>query len=394
MHSEDAVGGRVPHPDDPRAQVTIDETFTVEAGTEYLFDNLVVWVSPGSPADIEIYGTLRMRSSLLLWNQTQHQMTRLCIKDGGTLDISDSFAFTSNSFWLNWEYEGGSTIRLDHFVGTPWTTIKGRVDYTAKNSSTVKITLLDTPWTPLAGSSVRVDDAHHLWVEVFPPEDSAIDIRFPPLRTWVEAWDLSNVWPAASAVFANSFLYERDVSLSVGNHVTVRDTPSGFKAGWVLQESQQGFFGTGQTEAACKLQGIGDPDNDHGVYYEHKTWAMPCTNSSLTVVNSKLDRIWPTLWDKINLTIRGSNLVDTRCGEGATYRIYDSTIDILEAKEGCLVYVENSQVRNDIIVKGSSTVYVYNVKSRQPQPTWQPDFRVLTTNGGSYVELDAAGSPF
>ena len=74
-----ARGGRVPNSQDTREQIEINETFTVAPGEERDFDNVIIWVRPTAKADIEVSGTLRVRNSLLLWDQTSHQQTRLRI---------------------------------------------------------------------------------------------------------------------------------------------------------------------------------------------------------------------------------------------------------------------------------------------------------------------------
>ncbi len=128
---------------DPREQMVIDETFSVSAGDDVEISNKIIWVRPTKRSDIEIYGTLVLENCLLLWAQTEHQQTRLRIKDGATLHIKDGYVFSNNPFWVNWEYESGSSIRLDRFVGDPWTSVGGSVDYTSTNFSTRRSTIYD-----------------------------------------------------------------------------------------------------------------------------------------------------------------------------------------------------------------------------------------------------------
>jgi hypothetical protein len=373
------IGAFIPRHDDTREQLTLDETFTVAAGEEVVFENQIVWVRPNRRQDIEVYGTLLVKDSILFWDQTEHQQTRLRIKDGGQLRIEDSYVFQSNSFWLNWEYESGSTIYLDGFVGQPWTSIHGSVDYTAINYSTVSISFQEST----NDSVVEISDAHHVWVELI-PSDGRYDITFPEKRQWVD-WQLPSMWPNTTVAITHSYLYERDISLTNNTHVTVSDTPSGFGLGWGISKISPGFVD-------CELRGLGNPEDDEGVFYEYMVWDLPCNNSSLTVKNSLLQRVWPVTWGQVHLKIYDSNLVDPRnFGGPATMEIYDSTIDFIAAYQGGRVYIENSMIRYDIEVKDpGSTIYSYGVSRRDEDI----DNRTIEVNGGVYTELESPGPPW
>ncbi len=104
-------------PDGPREQIVIDETFVVGSGEEVLFENQIVWVRPTQRQNMEVHGSLVIRDSLLLWDQTEHQQTRLIIKDGGELIIEDSFSFWNNQYCVICEFEDRATVYYDHFVG-------------------------------------------------------------------------------------------------------------------------------------------------------------------------------------------------------------------------------------------------------------------------------------
>lgn len=373
------AGGWIHHPDDPREQIVIDESFAVAAGEEVVFQDQIVWVRPSRRQDIEVYGTLIIRDSLLLWEQTEHQQTRLRIKDGGRLIVENSYAFQTNQFWLNWEYEDGSTILLDGFVGQPWTSIHGSVDYTAVNYSTVKLTFLND----VHDTVVEVSDAHHLWFELFPSAGD-YEITFPEKRQWVD-WQLSNLWPDTVVNVSHSWLYERDISISNDTHITVLDTPSGFSLGWAIGKNTPGFVD-------CELRGLGDPDKDDGVFYQDTVWDLPCNNSSLTVRNSLLQRAWPVIWGQVRLKIFDSNLVDPRnYGGPATIEIYDSTIDHVAAYRGGRVYIENSRIRYDIEVKDpDSTIYGYGISRRDGNG----NIEIVEVDGGVYIQLESPGPPW
>ncbi len=371
--------GYTHQPDDPREQIVIDETFVVGPGEEVFFENQIIWVRPDQRQDIEVYGKLVIRDSLLLWDQTEHQQTRLRIKNGGELIIEDSFSFWNNQYWVNWEFEDGATVYYDHFVGDPWTSIQGSVDYTAVNYSTVKLTLL----RETKDTMIEVSDSHHVYLELFPAAGE-YEISFPEKRQWAD-WELSDLWPNTIVNVRDSYLYERDVSISNDTHITVLDTPSGFSLGWAIGNSSPGFID-------CELSDLGDPYNDDGVFYENMVWDLPCNNSSLTVRNSVLQRAWPVTWGNVHLRINHSNLVDPRnYGGPATLEIYDSTIDHIAAYRKGKVYIENSEIRYDIEVKDSnSAIYGYRISARDEDRS----IEILELDGGTYVELESSGPPW
>ena len=365
-------------PGDSREQVVIDETFRVGVGQEAVFENQIVWIRPGNRQDIEVYGKLVLRDSLLLWEQTEHQQTRLRIKNGGELDIKDSYSFGHNQYWVNWDFESGSTVLLDHFVGDPWTSGGGAIDYTAINYSTVKITFP----RETRDATVNVSDAHHVWFELFPAAGTH-ELTFPEKRQWVD-WAV-DIWPNTTVEVTDSYLYERDVSISDDTHISVYDTPSGFSLGWAIGRNDAG-------SAGCELIGLGDPYDDDGVFYEDKLWDLPCNNSSLRVRDSVLQRAWPVTWGQVKLTLRNSNLVDPRVfGGPATMEIYDSTIDHIAAYQEGRVYIENSQIRRDVQVNDpNSAIYVYQVSNRDEDR----EIEVSESGGGAYLELDTPGPPW
>ena len=375
-----SLGGWKHQAGDTRSQIVIDETFTVAAGDRRTFDNQMVWIRPGSRNDITIHGTLIVKNSLLLWDQTEHQQTRLRIKNGGTLQIENSYSFSHNSFWVNWEFESGSTVDYKGFAGDPWTVIHGSVDYAATHFSTVKMTFLNDT----QNTRVRVEDAHHVWFEVFPPEGKTVEISFPEKHRWID-WDVNSMWPDTVVEVRDSYLYERDISLSNNTHVTVRDTPSGFSVGWAVSHHGNDFI-------TCEIRDLGDPDTDSGVFYTNKVWNLPETNSSLTVINSKLQRAWPVCWGNVHLKVYHSNLVDPRVfGGPATFEIYDCTIDHIAAYSQAKVYLENSRIRYDIEVKDTDTfIYGYKVSRRDTDRR----VKVIEVDGGQYIELDSSGVPW
>ena len=364
--------------EDRREQVVLDETFGVDRGEERSFRDKIIWIRPSQRGDMEVYGTLVFENCLLLWDQTEHQQTRLRVKNGGTLRATSTYAFSHNGFWVNWEYENGATVRFERFVGDPWTSIWGHVEYEAVDRSTVKMTIQNST----RDSVVRVVDAHHVWFEIFPPLGRYVEIAFAPRRQWSD-WTIDDMWPGTVVSVEDSYVYERDISLGPGNHVTVRDTTDGFSIGWIVYKNTPGFV-------RCELSGLGDPDAEGGTYYEHHTWELYCMDSSLTLINSRLDRAWPTTWGNVHLTVRDSKLADPRVWDGpATYAIYDSTVDHAAAYNEGRMYLGNCLVRYDIEVKDAgSKVYAFGLR------TGDVPFDVIEVDGGEFILLDDPGQPW
>lgn len=363
--------GHVPNDDDEREQIVIDENFIVEAGEEVVFDNKIIWVRPTSRKDIEVRGTLIIQDSLLLWDQTEHQQTLLLVKDGGELRIIDSYVFWANQYFVNWNFEDGSTIYLDNFIGNPWTGLQGSVNYTAKQS-TVMLTFL----LGVQDSQVSITDAHLLWLELYTPTGTH-EIAFPEKREWID-WVIDDLWPNTVLDIQNSYLWERDIAISNDTHITIVDTPSGFSLAWVIFKDTPGYI-------ECELHGLGDPDNNNGVFYEAMKWDVPCNNSSLTVRDSVLQRAWMAIWGSVHLQIYDSNLVDPRnMGLGAIIEIHNSTIDHPATYNGGVVYLINSRIRYDIEVKDSdSVIYGYQISPRDENH----EIEIIESDGGVYVEL-------
>jgi hypothetical protein len=70
---DDNKGGWVPQASDTREQIEWDQTFAVAPGEVVTVENKIAWVRPTARANIVIAGTLYIRNSLLLWDQTEHQ---------------------------------------------------------------------------------------------------------------------------------------------------------------------------------------------------------------------------------------------------------------------------------------------------------------------------------
>ncbi len=363
--------GQVPNPNDNRQQIVIDESFQVPPGTEVKWENKIVWIRPKQRKNINIYGKLNISNSSLFWDQTEHQQTRLDVQNGGILRIVNSHVGSCNIFWINWEYENGSTIYFNHFQGNAWTSMRGSVNYTSINGSTAELTIFQD----VINSTIYISDSSNLWLEVFPPPGT-VQMSFPALNIWTD-WQLSGIWPNTNVMTTNSYLYGRGISLSNGVHATIKDTPIGFGVGWTMTKFDPGF-------ADCELNNIGDPNNDSGVFYANNTWSVPGTNSSLTVINSKLLRIWPALLGNIHLKIYSSNLVDPSVFGPATFEVYNSTIDLIRALgTGARVYFENCMLRYDIQVNGTnSIVYSYGLTQRDDKM-----FNIFQENSGKYIVL-------
>ncbi len=362
--------------DDQREVIILDETFTVNINDEVVFEDKIIIVRPNSRRNIQIFGNLIIRDSLVLWDQNQHKQSRLQIMDGGRLEIYSSYAFGMNNFWVMWEYEDGATVLLDNFIGDPWTTIRGSVNYSAVNYSTVRLTLLFFT----ANSNVLIENAHHVHLEIFPPPGSHT-IKLPRLKQWAD-WEISNIWDQTLFQINNSYVFNIDVSIENDTHVTVIDTPEGFKFGWVIHKDSPGWV-------ECEIRNLGDPNNDGGVFYEDHTWDLLCNNSSLTVINSRLKRAWPTVWGNVNLRVYNSNLIDPTNYGGAKYEIYNSSIDHVFSYGQGLIYIENCSIKWDAEIKDpGSIIYYYNENQGETA------FSVYEIDGGKMIFLENPGVPW
>ena len=371
--------GWVPRSTDAREQIVIDETFTVPAGQSVQWDNKIVWVRPKSRRNIAILGKLTIHNSLVLWDQTEHQQCRFDVQQGGSLIAQNSYAFSSNQFWVNWDYDDGATVSFDHFQGHVWTSITGgAVRYTAVNASTVWMSF----WGGTKNSNVTVSDASSLYFELLLPAGT-FSLTLPRKLAW-QNWTLPTIWPGTSVTTTNSFVKGRDVTLNNGTHLTVSDAPDGFSLGW-------GISGSSGAYVDCELRDLGSPGDATGVLYASKTWNLPCTNSSLTVINSRLMNAFPFTNGNVHLRVYTSYLVDTRnYGGGATYEVYNSSIGLLSATAGGRMYVENSTLQQDIQVNGSgSTIYTYGLRTTSGSAPV-----VYQESGGKYVVLTLPGPPW
>jgi hypothetical protein len=378
-----ATNGSTYRPGDRRQIVYLDENYQVPAGTTATFDNKIIIVKPVQRKNIQVFGTLTITNSLMLWRQTDFDQTRLEIEKGGTLIIKDSYSFSGNPDWVIWEFDDGSTVTFDHFVGDPGQSMHGSVNYSAINYSTVKLTLFDDTHD----THVQVSNAHHVWFEIFPPEGT-YTFTLPAKRQWTD-WTISNIWPNTTIDVHDSYIYEDAITLMPNTHVTVQDTPRGFGLGWIIYKDGPGYVD-------CELRDVGKPGTGlrNGQYYAAMTWDLPCDSSSLTVKNSRVENVWPYIWGFVHLKVYNSNLADTGIdgdtgntyGPISTEEIYNSTIDEIFDRGGGRVYVENSRVSNVIDVRDpNSVVYGYGVTG---------PYKLLKSNGGAYVPLDKPGPPW
>ncbi len=376
--------GWAPNPNDKRDEIVIDENFTVARGEEVVFEDKIVWVRPNSRKNMDVYGRLIFRNSLVLWEQKEHQQTRLIIRNGGGLIAEDTYVFSTNQFWVNWDYQDGSTIYLDNYKGIPWGWIQGSVDFTALNYSTVHITFGNSTHN----ARVNISNAHHVDLELqFPIGEHTVSL--PENRVWGN-WNIQNIWANTSVEIKNSYISQIDVNLTNDVHLTVENSPSGFGVGWPISKKEPGYV-------YCEVANMGEPNSEldtygDGTYYKFKVWELPCVNSSLTLKNSTLDSVWPQVEGYIQLKILNSRLADTRnYGSPAIMEIYDSSISRVAAYKGGKIYIENSIVFNDLEIKDSaSVIYVFNVKSKNEYST----FQVYEIDGGKYISLDEQGAPW
>jgi hypothetical protein len=370
-----ATAGYTYRPGDAKPIVTWDENYQVPAGANVTFDNKIIIVQPKERKDIHVFGTLTITNSLLIWQEPDDGYSWLRIEKGGVLIIKDSYSFRGGHDVASWDYEDGSTVKLDHFVGDAWTTIRGSVNYSAINYSTVDLTLLDVTHD----AKVQVSNAHSVWFEIMPPAGT-YTFTLPVKRQWAD-WTISNLWPKTTVEVHDSYIYERDIDLIPNSHVTVQDTPSGFGSGWSIYKD-------GPPYVTCELRNVGQPGtgNEEPKYYADVTWNLPCINSSLTLKNSGFERMWPHTWGFVHLKVYNSNLADTGSASNSTEEVYNSSIENISCYAGGHVYVENAQVPDFIdVTDAGSVVYGYGVTGT---------YQLLQSNGGAYVTLDKPGPPW
>jgi hypothetical protein len=376
--------GYVPQAGDRREQIVVDENFLVPAGSQVLWEDKIVWIRPKSQNNINISGRLVIRNSLVLWDQSQQQETRFDVKGGGTLRIENSYAFSSNPYWVNWEYEEGSTIVLDHYQGNPWTSMHGKVSYSAANGTTVTMSI----FADVRDAPVTITDAASLWFELLLPSGT-YQLSVPASYTWGNV-QFPGIWTGTTIEASNSYVFRNDVALNNDVHATIFDSPSGVGVGWTIHQDN-----AAAPYANCELRDLGSPGDDAGVLYSDKTWTLPCNNSSLRLRNTRLLNAWPNIFGAVHLKVFSSNLVDVRnYGSGGSakpsYEIYNSSAQLFSATNGGLMYIENSTLTDDIQVNGQGSA-IYSFGLRKKDGT---QLHVSQENGGKYVVLPVAGPPW
>ena len=376
-----------PQKADKRKQVVIDERFVVPKGKTKTFKNKIVWMRSKTNKEdhLEVYGTLRFINCLILWKQRTHKQNQLQIKKGGSLYIKDSYAFSGNQYWFEWDYEDGSKVELDNYVGDAWTTIDGAVKYTAKNFSSARITF----FSATKNTRVVILNANTVAFEIFPPEGSKSTITLPKVKRWTN-WSLNSVWPKTKIIVKNSYLRARDVALENNVHLTVKNSTDGFGFGWTVSSGDK------SKPVNCTIKNLGNP-NKRGTYYRKKVWRLPCNNSSLTIINSKLLASWPNIYGYGTLKIYRSYIDDLVNGGTDDYstkmEVYDSSVLFAKAQKGSRIYLHNVTIRDNAdggIFADGSTIYGYKVRSGKAGGK----LKISKLNGGKYIKLTSPGPPW
>ncbi|MFV0575467.1 MAG: hypothetical protein ACK5NC_08690 [Vibrio sp.] len=378
------TGGYEPKAEDSREVVVLDDTFKVDAGEEKHFENKIIYIRATDDQihKLVINGTLSFTNCLLLWDQNVEEQLPFYVTGLGQLTLTNSYAFSHTGSWIAWKFTGSSIVNLDHFQGTPWTTITDQVEYSATNYSTVHMTILNAT----NGASVKVDQSHSVWLEIYPMSgDSSIELS--KNNIWNDL-NLDQMWANTTFDIEDSYIYEQDIALRADVNLTVENATDGFGLGWEV--SKDSFVGLSD-ENQCLFDGLGDPaGRGMGAVLEDKEWQ--CGNSSLHIVNSKILTAWPDLSDDVNLTVTNSYLVDPRMyGQNlsnvGTYTIKDSTAEAPMALTGGKMYLENVKILNTLNVNGAnSLIQGYKVTSFDPQTP----YTLNTSDGGVYQELTEA----
>ena len=379
-------GGQVVQsPSDKREEFVIDETFRVSRGKRIVIeDKIIRMVASGDQSkDIEIYGNLEIRNSVIIWEQKFNQQVRLIVKNGGNLQIYNSYGFASVHGWWNWDFESGSTIFLDRAFIDVWTTAAGRVNYSAQNFSQTRLTLIDS----LRSSKVVVKDSIRTDLELFTPRGTRATFSVPPSREVVD-WKVTTLYPSSLIELTNSKIGRIDVTVTNDSDITLVNYIDG-QIGLSIDGGQN-------RRKTCSIDGFGDPRSMRGLRVESKTWEIDCNNSSVTFVNSNVVGFWFALWGNVELEVTRSRLIDiTNAGCRSDLIIRESTVDLLrnDSRDWCgnysaRTFVVNSEIKQGVDASGErSNVWLYNtvVKSegRNEALTARNGARITRTDSNS-----------
>ena len=375
------IGGKFYKLDaDDREIVNIDHNFKVLRGETVEFDSKIIIMSASNrlKKEMNIYGNLIIRNSILIWEQEYNQQVELVVKNGGSLRIVNSYADASGAGWWNWTYETGSKIYYERFHSAVWTTAAGsNIQYEANDFSWTRLTFLEG----VNNSSFLINDALVLDLEIFTPKRSKISASVPPEGAVVD-WELHNFYKNTTLDVNSSRATRIDLTLTEGTDLTLSDYDGG-NIGLIIDR-------TNKRRETCIIEGFGDPlAPEVGIRVEEKSWNFECIRSKLTLVNSRAVGIWPTIWGNVDLVVENSRLIDPgNLGCGANFIIRDSLVDLFRTRTGCdegaRSYIANSTVNQAVESSGSNVkVWLYNTKILGH---YTP-YKTLETDGAKIIEV-------
>ena len=381
-------GQVIQSPSDTREQLVIDENFKVSRGEHIVIeDKIILMIASGDQEkNIEVFGDLEIRNSVILWEQKFNQQVRLVVKNGGNLQIYNSYGFASVHGWWNWDFESGSTIMLDRAFIDAWTTADGRVNYSAQNFSQTRLTLMDS----LRSSKVIVRESIRTDLELFTPRGTRATFSVPPSREVVD-WKVTTLYSSSLIELTNSKIGRIDVTVTNDSDITLVNYIDG-QIGLSIDGGQN-------RRKTCSIDGFGDPRSMRGLRVESKTWEIDCNNSSVTFVNSNVVGFWFALWGNVELEVTRSRLIDiTNAGCRSDLIIRDSTVDLLrnDSRDWCgnysaRTFVVNSEIKQGVDASGErSNVWLYNtvVKSEGR------DEALTARNGARITRTDSNSLPW
>lgn len=254
-------------------------------------------------------------------------------------DQYEAFTFT---------YKGKALVQhfnFKHNFGDPWQVSKGHRGDIEFASSTCNITLLEN-----SRSKLKCKKANDLMIEPVLPKGS-FTVSLPSYK-YVDNWQSHRSLPWEIAV-QDTYVSRIDFGIGAGVNLTVKDTQN-FSGGWAM---------------CCKGSGTISGLRSNKLF-KKQSWSVTSEQGRdrLTLINSTLEGLWPTVWGSYNFTIKDSDLVDPAAGSEARMTIKNSSFDLIRAQDKAYVLISNSRLTNSnsdskkISAKDRSRILLHNIE--------------------------------
>lgn len=291
---------------------------------------------------IELYGNisvrddaqLRISHSRILVRESYDQQFTLEVRGHGILSISDTTVET-NGKWYNGNYYADSTVTLTRVRAPIWQSVSGNSSLTVDDAP-ASVTLL-----PYGHSTVDVRNATEASFELAFVSQNDVDVSLPigPVAEW------SSAFPSVAAPYTihvtNSILSNWAVDVSPFQNLTVRDSPR-IGVGWVLGSGSGG---------PIDLAGL------RSGHYDDVRFSAD--GSSIRLVNTTVERWWPTAFAAANVTIRDSYLADIRFYDDATASVRNSTMTLVAAYGRARVRVYDSMIEYSVTATDDAVIEMF-----------------------------------